>query len=171
MHLSAAARDIIILSSPEHIHELLDNRAAIYSDRPILPMVGQLVGFDQGVTMSQEGRWHREVRELFASSLNSNAVKGVQRRSYAHNSCIGIITMSLQEEETVRFLTRLRSRPEELRNHIRHFSSSLVLRIAYGYVTEEDDDPMVATATRALTAVSIAAQPGTWLVDIFPSRT
>ena len=46
----------------------------------------------------------------------------------------------------------------------------MVLRVAYGYVTEEDDDPMVATATQALTAVSIAAQPGRWLVDIFPSR-
>lgn len=46
----------------------------------------------------------------------------------------------------------------------------MVLRVAYGYVTEDDDDPMVATATQALTAVSIAAQPGRWLVDIFPSR-
>lgn len=86
MHLSAAGRDIIVLSSPEHIHELLNNRAAIYSDRPILPMVGQLVGFDQGVTMAQEGKWHREVRKLFATSLNSSAVKGVRRMSCPHHS-------------------------------------------------------------------------------------
>ncbi len=86
MHLSAAGRDIIVLSSPEHIHELLNNRASIYSDRPILPMAGKLVGFDQGVTMAQEGKWHREVRKLFASSLNSSAVKGVQRKFRLHDS-------------------------------------------------------------------------------------
>lgn len=80
IHLSAVGRDVIVLSSPEHIHELLDKRAAIYSDRPILPMVGQLVGFDQGVTMSQDGKWLREVKKLFASSLNSTAVKGIQRK-------------------------------------------------------------------------------------------
>lgn len=44
-----------------------------------------------------------------------------------------------------------------------------MLRIAYGYVTEDDNDPMVATATQALSAISTAAQPGRWLVDIFPS--
>lgn len=87
MYLSAAGRDIIVLSSPEHIHELLNNRAAIYSDRPILPMAGKLVGFDQGVTMSQEGKWHREVRKLFASSLNQTAVKGVQRKFWLRDSC------------------------------------------------------------------------------------
>ena len=81
-----------------------------------------------------------------------------------------IVNVGLQEEETLRFLSRLQNRPGELRDHIRHFPSSLVLRVAYGYRTDEDDDPMVATATQALTAISIAAQPGRWLVDIFPTR-
>ena len=85
MHLSAAGRDIIVLSSHEHIHELLNDRASMYSDRSFLPMAGKLVGFDQGVTMSQEGKWHREVRKLFASSLNPSAVKGVQRKFWLHD--------------------------------------------------------------------------------------
>lgn len=32
--------------------------------------------------MSQDGKWHREVKKAFASTLSSSAVKGVQGMSY-----------------------------------------------------------------------------------------
>lgn len=41
-------------------------------------MAGQLVGFDQGLTMSQDGKWHKDVRKVMASVLNPNAVKSLQ---------------------------------------------------------------------------------------------
>ena len=78
IHLSVAGRHITILSSPEHVHKLLDSKAAIYSDRPIVPMAGQLVGFDRGLTMSQEGGWHREVRKTMASVIGASALKSLQ---------------------------------------------------------------------------------------------
>ena len=65
-------------------------------------------------------------------------------------------------------MRRLLEDPISLRRHIRHFSSSIVLRVAYGYVPEGDDDPMIAIATRALSAISSAGTPGKWLVDVFP---
>ena len=38
-------------------------------------MAGQLVGFDQGLTMSQDGNWHKDVRKVLASVLNPGSVK------------------------------------------------------------------------------------------------
>ena len=42
MHLSIFGTSYIILSSRKAISELLDKRGAIYSDRPRIPMVGDL---------------------------------------------------------------------------------------------------------------------------------
>lgn len=42
MHLTVLGRHIIILSSPRVVHDLLDRRSAIYSDRPTLTMAGEM---------------------------------------------------------------------------------------------------------------------------------
>ena len=76
----------------------------------------------------------------------------------------------MQEEETGRFLKYLLQRPRDFRRITRHFSGSVVLRIAYGYETQEHDDPMINVAERALEAISLAGTPGKWLIDIVPAR-
>ena len=75
VHLEAAGRDIVILSSPQLVHDLLNQRSGIYSDRPIVPFAGELVGFGQGLTLSQNGDWHRGVRKMMASQLAPGPVK------------------------------------------------------------------------------------------------
>lgn len=42
VHLSVLGQHIIILNSPEAVGDLLNRRSAIYSDRPSLPMAGEL---------------------------------------------------------------------------------------------------------------------------------
>lgn len=42
MHLSALGTSIIVLSSPRAVADLLDKKSSIYSDRPRLPMAGEL---------------------------------------------------------------------------------------------------------------------------------
>ena len=42
MHLSVFGSPFVVLSSREAIGELLDRRGAIYSDRPRIPMVGDM---------------------------------------------------------------------------------------------------------------------------------
>lgn len=79
--------------------------------------------------------------------------------------------IDIHEEETLKFLRRIEQRPRELRGDIRLFASSIILRVAYGYVPVDHDDPMVLIALKALNAISAAGTPGRWFVDIFPSCT
>jgi len=45
-----------------------------------------------------------------------------------------------------------------------------MLQVSYGYEPLERHDPLVQIACRALDAISQAATPGKWLVDVFPKR-
>lgn len=42
MHLSVLGRSIIVLSSASAISGLLDKRSIHYSDRPVIPMAGEM---------------------------------------------------------------------------------------------------------------------------------
>jgi len=42
MHLTVLGRSIVVLSTSDAIDELLDKRSSIYSDRPCMPMAGEL---------------------------------------------------------------------------------------------------------------------------------
>ena len=42
MHLSVIGKPMIVLSSREAISDLLEKKNAIYSDRPVVPMAGEL---------------------------------------------------------------------------------------------------------------------------------
>lgn len=42
VHVSVFGRPIIVLNSRKAINDLLENKSGIYSDRPVLPMAGEL---------------------------------------------------------------------------------------------------------------------------------
>lgn len=54
--------------------------------------------------------------------------------------------------------------------YVRSTTASMILRIAYGYVVQETDDPFVKTSDEAMSQVSEAATPGNFLVNIIPAR-
>ena len=48
---------------------------------------------------------------------------------------------------------------------------SIILRIAYGYVTEKQEkDPLIDLVQAAAADFSAATQPGRWFVDAIPAR-
>jgi cytochrome P450 len=104
VHYKAAGRNIFILNSPQDVHELLEKRANIYSDRPVLPLAGEIMGFDRGTVLAQHGARHKTSRRLLAQTMG----KSQSKRFW-----------SLQEWQTARFLQRLEETPDELINHLR----------------------------------------------------
>jgi hypothetical protein len=54
IHLSIFGQHIVVLSSRAIINELFERRSNIYSDRPIVTMVGELMGVDN-VSYSSRG--------------------------------------------------------------------------------------------------------------------
>jgi cytochrome P450 len=111
---------MIVLNSLSVIKDLLDKRASIYSNRPVLTVAGELTGFDQVsatlflasfldltrckvIVLMQYGPEWRLRRKLAHGALNSVAVK----KYY-----------SMQEELVVMAALSILESPEKFRDHI-----------------------------------------------------
>lgn len=89
---------------------MLEEKGAINSDRPYLPMAGKLMGWDQVVTLSPYGDRFRAIRRLMHKTLGG--------RGQAHKIAK---YFDLEEHETKRFLALLLRTPEDFVGHIRTF--------------------------------------------------
>lgn len=76
-----------------------------------------------------------------------------------------------QEEESVHFLLRMLDTPEKLLEHVKTEAGTVILKMVYGYVPgREGRDPLVDLIGEVMDAVTEAAVPGKWWVDIVPVR-
>ncbi|KAG1880306.1 cytochrome P450 [Suillus tomentosus] len=74
----------------------------------------------------------------------------------------------IEEIETRRLLKRIFAKPEQLQAHIRHTAGAIILRISYGYEVEENNDPFIDVADRAMDQLSRSTDTGAFMVDIMP---
>lgn len=78
--------------------------------------------------------------------------------------------LPLLEASTHHFLLRLLKQPDDFLQHIRNEVAALVLKLAYGYtVADNETDPLVELINLVHRQIGIAAQPGAWMVDMFPA--
>ena len=192
MHLSVLGSSFIVLSSREVVVDLLEKRSTMYSDRPVIPMAGELwvvtcylgfpshtefnyrAGMDRFVALLPYGHRLREGRKLILGTVNT------RRASELH---------AVQEAKTADFISRLAREPSEFRAHIRWCVFSLTLRIScsvycygrlvaaivmqvtYGLAADRSDDPFIISIAKALKDFSDVAAPGAYLVDVLPICT
>ncbi|KAH9925304.1 cytochrome P450 [Fomitopsis serialis] len=153
IHVSVLGRSFIVLSSREAISELLEKRGAIYSDRPIIPMAGELAGNSKYIGMLPYGPLHKEGRKLILGTLNARNAPTLH---------------AVQEAKAAQLVSRLSDDPRNFRQHIRWLVASIVLEITYGLVVDSYEDPLVCVVQQAMDDFSKMAAPGAYLVDSFP---
>jgi cytochrome P450 len=73
VYANVAGSDIIVLNSIEAATSVLDNKGAIYSDRPSAYFIGTMVGFSEGTTLLNEGPRLKEQRKLFSQWLGNKS--------------------------------------------------------------------------------------------------
>jgi cytochrome P450 len=105
IYLSVLGQPIYIISSFKAATELMDKRAMIYSDRPVMVMAQELVGWKRTpvLTSSSNPRYSR-YRKLFHTALRKERVKEM-----AH----------LQEKSSHTMLRLIMEKPEDFVKHIR----------------------------------------------------
>ncbi|KAJ7251241.1 cytochrome P450 [Mycena rebaudengoi] len=156
IHLSAAGKSIIILSSVDAVFDLLDQRSAIYSDRRVanrtkIHHVERINGWR--LLFCDHEIW-REHRRLVHSAFHVIAARGFrpQQVNASHD-----------------LLRRLLENPDdEVMNHIKHMNGALIMSITYGIDTLPSNDPYMETAEAAIDAITQATVPGRYLVDMIP---
>ncbi|KAG1748839.1 cytochrome P450 [Suillus paluster] len=146
---------IIVLNSAKTATDILDKKSAVYSDRPVLPMGGELVGFKHILPLLPCGDRFRRYRKHFHHVIGSHAALDIYNQ--------------IEEVETHRFLKRVLANPDQLQTHVRHTAGAIILRISHGYEVKENNDPFVDLADRAMDYFSRTTAPGAFMVDIVPS--
>ena len=103
--ITVLGQPIIIINSAEVARDMLDKKSAIYSDRPVLQMAGELVGWKRTLVLLPYGDRFRRYRRLFHRLIGSQEVV---KRFFPG-----------EELETRRFLRRVLMKPNDLAAHVR----------------------------------------------------
>jgi len=152
--VTVLGQTLIIVNSANIAKDMLDKNSAIYSDRPVIPMGGELCGWKNTLVLLPYGNRFRNYRR-FAHQLFGNATT---MKSFH----------PVEEVETHRFLKRLLSRPAEFSEHIRKTAGAIILRISHGYQVGEGTDLFVTLADRATEQFALSTSNSTFLVNLVP---
>ncbi|KAF9464583.1 cytochrome P450 [Collybia nuda] len=155
LYLNAFGKSIVVLNDVNYAFDILDKKSRIYNDRPKMMMAGQLVGWGEGPALIHFCDTWVEYRKLFSQFM------GTRAKVYAFDSVL--------QEETNVLLKRILNKSEDWTEHSRKFTGAIVLRLAYGYQTKnDDDDALVKLVNDAMDQFSETVTSGAFLVDIFP---
>ncbi|KAG1852552.1 cytochrome P450 [Suillus subluteus] len=154
LHIEVLGQHIVVLNSLKIAIDMLDNKSTIYSDRPILPVGGELIGWKNATPLLPYGDRLRRHRKNFHNVIGTRAAMGIYNQ--------------VEEVETRRFIKRVFKKPDQLEAHVRHTAGAVILRISHGYEVKENDDPFVDVADRALDQWSRVTAPGAFVADVVP---
>ncbi|KAJ7185204.1 cytochrome P450 [Mycena filopes] len=151
IYLDVFGTPFVVLNSHKAAMDLLDKRSGIYSNRSTLVMATELMGWEDSIFFQPYGNspGRRLLHEQFQSSAATRFWP--QQTNTSH-----------------RLLSCLLESPENFMEHIRHAAGSLSMSIAYGIESLPTQDPLIEVAAAALAGVVVAANPGTFLVDVLP---
>ncbi|KAG1869549.1 cytochrome P450 [Suillus subluteus] len=118
-HVEVLGQHIIVLNSVKSAVDMLDKKGTVYSDRPVLPIGGELVGWKHALGLLPFDDRLRQFRKSMHQVIGNRTALGVYH--------------PIEEIETRRFLKRALLNPETLRAHVRHTTGAIILRITRGY--------------------------------------
>ncbi|KAG7441817.1 cytochrome P450 [Guyanagaster necrorhizus] len=146
-------RRVIVLNDSKSVHDLLDKRANIYSDRPKAWMYHEICARGKSVfNISSLDSRHKQYRRLLQEGVGAMA-------TLQYSSLLDAMADMMVEG----FIDS----PEKYVHHLRRNSAAVIMKVAYGYtVTENDDFIKVAEESAMISAQTLA--PGRWLVDYYP---
>ncbi|KAF7366793.1 Cytochrome P450 [Mycena sanguinolenta] len=143
---------ICIINSYEVANDLLNDRSLIYSDRPAMHMVNDLMDWKFNMGLQSYGPMYKKHRKVFQHGFNRRESNGYQH---------------VQTRENTLLLEKLLTDPSKYDHHLRITTGAIIMMIGLGYQVVENDE-FVRIAEAAQLAMVSAARPGAYLVDLLP---
>ncbi|PPR03343.1 hypothetical protein CVT24_012583 [Panaeolus cyanescens] len=154
LHLCVAGTHIVVLDTYEVASDLLEKRSTIYSGRPRLPMVVELMGWDYNFGFMDYGDRWRAHRRLMHNSFHPTAA----------------LKFRPHELEASRVLVkRIYEEPDDLLESLRIFSGEIIMSSTYGLSISSKSSKYINLSREAIDPVVPALVPGTYLVDVIPA--
>ncbi|KAF8527426.1 cytochrome P450 [Hysterangium stoloniferum] len=151
IHLSAAGNSIVVLNSIEAASDLMEKKSSIYSSRPVLPMLHDLMGWKQAFSFAPYNAMWRSQRKIFTQAVNRADPTRFhpQQTSAAHE------------------LLRRLMNSEDFIHDLNHWAATMIMDITYG-IQGDEADPYIETAIDAVESIARASAPGAYWVDYAP---
>ncbi|KAH7913526.1 cytochrome P450 [Hygrophoropsis aurantiaca] len=122
-------QDYIIINDENIVKTLLDQRGAIYSDRPVIATyMNKMCGIDFNTSFLPYGDLWRAHRKIFHQTLRED------KAALYHD---------LYLRKAHDFVQNLINFPGDLETHAETLTASLIMAVTYGYETQIRDDPFV----------------------------
>ncbi|KAJ6570544.1 cytochrome P450 [Mycena vulgaris] len=150
--VSVLGQNFVMVNSFEVAVELLEKRSRINADRPDSPMAGWLVGWKDIVAFLHYGEHFKQCRRLIHGLVGTP----VSLKKLHH----------IHEHASHKLLKNMLAHPENLEHIIMHTTVALLIRVLYGWSEDENDQPFVETADKAVNDLYISV--GGYFVDVFP---
>ncbi|KAJ7781994.1 cytochrome P450 [Mycena maculata] len=152
--LNVMGGTIIVLNSAASVDALLEDKSAIYSDRPSSTMLNDFVGFDWHFVFMRYGPRWKNHRKAFVQQFQPSQV---------------LFHRPTELDAARVMLQRLLESPAKFERHLRHMTGMVILSTAYGIDIKPENDPYIDISEQAHIAISRTAKRGAYLVDFFPS--
>ncbi|KAJ7741432.1 cytochrome P450, partial [Mycena maculata] len=155
VRMNVFGTDILVVNSAQAAAALFGQKSAIYSDRPRMPMLCELVGLGWHFGFMPHGGDHTAHRRIFTQEFSASAVHGYQEQEL---------------KWTKTLLKNLLAEPQNFMEHIQHMASGVALEITFGLQVQPSGqpDPFIAAAKQAVEAMVETGLYGSHLVDFLP---
>ncbi|KAF9220855.1 cytochrome P450 [Gyrodon lividus] len=132
VYSSLVGQDFIIINSAKLAHELLDQRSAIYSDRPYIS-TNVLFGMDFNSGLLPYGNKWKLHRKMFNVALNKQVIPQYK---------------TMQMQKVHQLLENLLNTPKEYHRHFKTMSAAIIMAVTYGYDVVPNNDHFVTKIER-----------------------
>ncbi|PPQ74562.1 hypothetical protein CVT24_004354 [Panaeolus cyanescens] len=154
LYLNVTGTSIVILDTLDAATEVFEKNWAEFSDRPHLPMAGDLMGWGTSFPYKNYGESWRLDRRIFHHEMN--AVPAKRFRPSQATACKRLLNR-LMDKKVV-----------EVVGEVMHTAGDIVMSATYGINKASDQEYYIQLADDAVKTVVEALVPGAYLVDAFP---
>lgn len=161
MHLSMGGQPLVILSTHQAAHDLLNKRSGRYSDRPRMVMAGELVTRGMHMLLRQYDERYRLHQRMEAPLLTLRSASSYR---------------PLQDMESRQLLFDVLGEHEQVgakgvdcHHHFERAMASFIYTLNYGFRLKTGYEQALMDGKRVQAEFARTGQVGAYLVDSFPS--
>ncbi|KAJ6498326.1 cytochrome P450 [Mycena vulgaris] len=152
IYLRVLGTSILSINSFDAANELLNRRGAVWSDRPRLPMIKELMGWDWNLVLQSYNEGFSSHRRI----VQQHFQPGIVAREYR--------PVMLFEVRVL--LQNLLAAPAHFSDHLKRMAGAIIMMVTYGHRVRTDNDPFIQLAEDVRRHAE--ETPGAALVDTLP---
>lgn len=161
MHLSMGGQPLVVLSTHQAAHDLLNRRSARYSDRPRMVMAGELVTRGMHMLLRPYDERYRLHQRMEAPLLNLRSARAYRPLQDMESRQLLWDVLREHDEHGARGV--------DFHHHFERAMASFIYCVNYGYRLRTGHEKELQDGKRVQAEFARTGQVGAYLVDSFPS--